>query len=364
MPKVHYASGHDSNMLYVVGMHITDAFFLIEKEDKKYVFLDHREYGTFKEQNTNPAIELVLVDAAQQKSLSPNELALHLFKKYDLLAGLVSVPKNFPLDMADFLRANGTQLEVLEPFRPERLKKTQAEIEMIRESLKRTHSAFAYIEEVLRETSIKDDTLIYKGIVLTSEYVKSEVDRVLLEKDMSNVEGLIVSCGEHAAIPHHGGRGPLRPHQTIVCDIFPRRRSNGYFADMTRTYVKGEPPQKIRDMYEAVLRSQEVGFEKIRPGAIGGDVHRVCAQALLDRGFDVGDKGFTHGTGHGLGLDIHELPYINATSKTALEPGHVVSVEPGLYYSEWGGVRIEDIVVVTETGCENLTDYHKNYIIP
>lgn len=363
MSKIHYASGHDSNMFYAVNARIPDPFFLIEKDAKRYVFLDHREYGAFKEHNTDPNLELVLVDTAQ-RALSPNEFALLLFKKYDLLAGPIEVPKNFPLDMADFLRANGVQLIVRDPFRPERLKKTRGEIKMIHESLKRTLAAFERIEEILQEAVVRDDSIMYQGIALTSEQMKQEVDRVLLEKDMINVEGLIISCAEHAAIPHHAGHGPLRPHQTIICDIFPQRRSNGYFADMTRTYVKGEPSQKVRDMYEAVLRSQEVGFKKIKPGAIGGDVHRACAQALLDRGFDVGDKGFTHGTGHGLGLDIHELPYVNATSKTVLEPGHIVSVEPGLYYPEWGGVRIEDIVAVTETGCENLTNYHKNYLIP
>jgi len=363
MSKVQYANSHDSDVFYVVGFPIPDSFFIIEKDNKKYVFLDHREYGIFKEKNTNPSIEVVLIDA-ESRVLSPNDLASSLFKKYDLLDNPVDVPKTFPLDMADFLRAHGAQLNVQNPFRPERLKKTPEEVEMIRESLKRNCAAFDRIEEILHEATIEGDSIIYKGVPLTSEYLKAEVDRVHLEKDMLNVEGLIISCAEHAAIPHHPGRGQLRPHQTIICDIFPRCRSNGYFADTTRTYVKGKPSQKVAEMYDAVCKSQQVGFDMIKPGVIGGDVHRACGQVFLVLGFDVGNKGFTHGTGHGLGLDIHEMPYMNAQSTTILEPGHVMSVEPGLYYPEWGGVRIEDIIVVTEDGCENLTDHNKDYIIP
>ena len=128
--------------------------------------------------------------------------------------------------MADFLRANGVELNVQNPFRPERLKKTPAEVEMIRESLKRNCAAFDRIEGILHEATIQGDSIIYKGVPLTSEYLKAEVDRVHLEKDMLNVEGLIISCAEHAAIPHHPGRGPLRPHQSIICDIFPPPHSH------------------------------------------------------------------------------------------------------------------------------------------
>src|SRR3989338_638457 len=155
MTKVQYANSHDSDVFYIVGFPIPDSFFIIEKDNKKYVFLDHREYGIFKEKNTNPNIEVVLIDA-KSRVLSPNELALSLFRKYNLLGSPVDVPKNFPLDMADFLRANGVELNVQNPFRPERLKKTPAEVEMIRESLKRNCAAFDGIEGILPEPKIKE----------------------------------------------------------------------------------------------------------------------------------------------------------------------------------------------------------------
>lgn len=370
MSKLYYASTKDPDMFSAVGLTISDPFFLIDTGERKFIFLDHREYGVFKEHNIDETIELVLLnplfDEAHQmpdQTSLTNKLALVLFQKYHLLGKPVQVSRHFPLDMADYLRSKGAILDVTVPFSPERMKKTPEEIEYIRDSLRRTQMTFRWIEEVLRESEIQDDTLFCKGTLLTSEFLKFEVDRVLLEEDMVNVEGIIISCGKHAAIPHHPGHGPIRPHQTIVCDIFPRRRSNGYFADMTRTYVKGTPSQQVQKMYEAVKASQDKGFELIKPGIMGKDVHSSCAQVLIDHGFHVGEKGFNHGLGHGLGLEVHEDPSAGSTSTTALEAGHVLTVEPGLYYPEWGGVRIEDVVVVTENGSKNLTNYPRDLII-
>lgn len=372
MAKLLYASStKDTDMLYAVKVEIPDAFFYLDAGTKKFVFLDHREFGVFKEHNKNPNIEVVLSNPlfAEAAKISgdgsvTNKLALHLLRTYRLEKSEVQISRHIPLDMADFLRAQGVHLVPTHPFFPERLVKTSAEIGAIRESLHRTHSAFQRIDDILHESTIVGDEIIFQGEPLTSEHLKMEVERILLEHNLLNMEGLIISCGPQAAIPHHRGHGLIRPHQTIICDIFPRHRESGYFADMTRTYVKGEPSAEIKSMYAAVLEAQTKCIEWIKPGITGRQAHQVCVDTFQRLGFDVGDKGFVHGTGHGLGLDVHEEPFLNATSQTELQPGHVVTVEPGLYYPERGGVRIEDVVAVTPTGCENLTNYPKEYIIP
>ncbi len=372
MPKLLYAgNGKDSDMFYAVRTPIVDPFFYLDTGERKYVFLDHREYGVFAEHNTNPAIELVLVNSLMEEATKiegqgsgASKLAYLLLQKYGLLNERIEVSNNLPLETADFLRAKGVNLVVKNPFFPERLRKAPHEVDAIRDALVRTQHAYTHIEGVLRKSTIEGDQVIYEGEPLTSERLKQEVEKILLSHDMTNDEGIIISCGSHAAIPHHRGTGMIRPHQTIVCDIFPRHRETGYFADMTRTYVKGTPSEEIQKMYAAVLEAQERAIEQVKPGVTMGDIHQFCIDAFLERGYHYGDKGFVHGTGHGLGIDIHEFPYVRHGAQSVFEPGHVVTIEPGLYYPEIGGVRIEDVVVVTDDGCRNLTDYHKEYIIP
>ncbi len=371
MPQLSYASTKDSDARYLVRVEIPDPFFLLDTGDRTYIFLDHREFGVFREHNENPAIELVLVNPLMEVAReipgdgpAAGKLALHILRTYGVRGDAIGVPTRFPLDVADFLRAQGVRLTPTHPFVPQRLRKTNEEVAAIRESLRRTHEAFRTIEAMLREATIVGDAVEYRGASLTSETLKRAAEEALFACDMFNVEGIIVSCGPHAAIPHHQGRGPIIPHSPIVCDIFPRNRASGYFADMTRTYMKGQPSSELARMYSAVREAQETAIAAVATGVLGREVHEQAASVFRRLGYDVGDRGFTHGTGHGLGLDVHEEPFLNATAVTALEPGHVVTVEPGLYYSERGGIRIEDVVVVTDNGCENLTQYPKEFVIP
>src|SRR3989344_1688822 len=331
MIKLSCASTKNKDMKYAVKIDILDDFFFLETEKEKYIFLDHREFGFFQERNKNPNIEAVLA-----KGGGRDDFALSLIQKYSPNSKEIEVPAYFPLDLADYLRGKGIALKIARPYYSERAIKRDAEIEMIEASIKKTHSAFLKIEEILGASSIKDGLIYFCGWLLTSEFVKSEVEKVLFEKGMLNTEGIIISCGKDAAIPHHPGHGNLLAGETIVCDIFPVSKETGYFADMTRTYVKGKPSKKI---------------------------HKAVTDTFIKDGFDVGDSGFTHGTGHGLGLEVHEAPHINRTSEDILEPGHVFTIEPGLYYADSGGIRIEDIVCVTEDGYKNLTNFQKTFII-
>ena len=174
----------------------------------------------------------------------------------------------------------------------------------------------------------------------------------------------IVACGEQGCDPHEVGRGPLRAHQPIILDIFPRSQSSGYWGDITRTIVKGKASEPIKALYAAVLAGQLLALRQIRAGAHGDTIHQAILDEFQRRGFQTGVKngrmqGFFHGTGHGVGLEIHELPRLSPRGQAPQKPGHVVTVEPGLYYPGVGGVRLEDLVVVLETGFRNLTRFPK-----
>jgi Xaa-Pro aminopeptidase len=173
----------------------------------------------------------------------------------------------------------------------------------------------------------------------------------------------IIACGVQAVDPHNEGSGVLKANEPIVMDVFPQHATSRYFADITRTVVRGAASPRVRQMHEAVLRAQERAIALIRDGADGAQIHQEVTTVFEGLGFATGEvdgrmQGFFHGTGHGLGLEIHEPPRMGKRG-AILRSGNVVTVEPGLYYLGEGGVRIEDVVVVTDTGCQVLTKFAK-----
>ena len=201
-----------------------------------------------------------------------------------------------------------------------------------------------------------------EGKSLTSERVRYLIHHRLLELDCV-AEHTIVACGTAGCDPHEEGSGALQAHQPIVIDIFPRSASTRYFGDITRTVVKGGASDRLKGMYETVRRAQELAFSQVHSGADGVAIHRGILELFEQAGYATGERdgrmqGFFHGTGHGLGLEIHEAPSISSRGGP-LEAGHVVTVEPGLYYADVGGVRIEDVVAVGDDGCRLLTRFPK-----
>ncbi|MCL2863378.1 MAG: Xaa-Pro peptidase family protein [Methanimicrococcus sp.] len=207
--------------------------------------------------------------------------------------------------------------------------------------------------------------LIYEGEILTGEKVLAEISRVLLECGCADDE-TIVSCGPDSADPHGKTRGALYAGHPIVIDIFPRGKQTRYFGDMTRTVIRGEASAELTRMYDAVKGAQAAGVNAARPGVSCADVHNAVCDYLEAAGFDTyrsGSKvGFIHTTGHGVGLDIHEMPAVS-DNPHLLEPGNVITIEPGLYYPGIGGIRIEDTVVITKDGCRNLNTMPKIFEI-
>jgi len=216
---------------------------------------------------------------------------------------------------------------------------------------------------VIQNSEIKNGLLYYKDRILTSEDVKRIIDLELFKRGCL-AKDTIFSCGKATATPHNGGTGPLKAHEPIVIDIFPQSIKTGYFADMTRTIVRGKASKRLKKMYATVLEGQKIALGMIREGTETDVIHQTVEDYFISQGFKTSRAedppyGFFHSTGHSLGLEIHECPTIGPYKKEILKAGNIVTVEPGLYYPDFGGVRIEDLVVVTKTGSRNLTKFPK-----
>lgn len=281
----------------------------------------------------------------------------------------VAVSYDFSAYFYRTLHAEGIEIVLMKsPFEKARSVKSPEEIEKIAESQKAAEAAMAAAIEMIRNSS-QDDTgsgeLVYDGKVLTGKMVLQEIARVLMENDCADDE-TIVSCGPDSADPHGKTYGALYANHPIVIDIFPQHKYNRYFGDMTRTVIRGEVSEELIRMYDAVKKAQEIGVKTAKPGVTCADVHNAVCDALEAAGYDTyrsGSKvGFIHTTGHGVGLDIHEMPSVS-DNPHILEQGNVITIEPGLYYPGIGGIRIEDTIVITEEGCRNLNTLPKIFEI-
>lgn len=270
------------------------------------------------------------------------------------------VPSDFPVGTADAMRRAGIDVEIADgPLFPERASKSPTELAAIRRVQAANESALEHALGLLRRAKASEGVLRLSGDVLTAERLRREIALHLMREGCL-AQHTIVSCGDQCLDAHAVGTGPLRPNTSIILDIFPRDLATGYWADMTRTVVHGTASKDLREIYDLVERGQQYAFDRIRGGCETEPIHDGIV-ALFEgagRGLFTDDEGvrqgYTHGTGHGVGLQIHEAPSFGARPDT-LPTGAVVTVEPGLYFRGIGGVRLEDMVYVTDAGCENLT---------
>lgn len=274
------------------------------------------------------------------------------------------VPANFPVGLADKLRVKGIDLIAKEqPFFEQRVIKSADEVKKIKKAEKVVIASVDKIVEALSHCKIgPKNRLIYKGKPLTSEILRDIVETFLFSNGYLPWH-TIIAGGFHGSEPHNAGSGPLFAHKPIVCDIFPRSKDDYYWGDFTRTFCVGEPSPALRKMYRAVKEANEAAIKMVKPKVNAKAIHEKVKEILESYGFKTEQRGgrwvgFFHGTGHGLGLDIHEQPLVSTRDYT-LKKGEVFTIEPGLYYPEEGGVRIEDVVVVTGKGCEVLSNYPK-----
>jgi len=354
----------DANMLYAVGFFVPDPFIFFQHKNAKYAVMSDLEIDRAKKQ---AHVDRVLSLSLYQKKLrklgkSPATMAdiLDLLFRERGIRSLV-VPANFSALLADQLRAKGYNLSIKrDPFWNERETKSNREVNQIAESLRIARLGLeAGIRMLKRTASKRDGYLYFNGSRLTSEMLKTAVNTTIMAQGWLPSH-TIISSGNQCVDPHHEGSGPIKANTSIIFDIFPRSQQNGYFGDLSRTVVRGRASERLKEIYATVQAGQKIGFDQIRDGVNGKQVHQNILDLFEARGFHTGKingrmQGFFHGTGHGLGLDIHEAPRIAPVDAT-LRTGHVVTVEPGLYYLGVGGVRLEDVVLVTPKGNRNLTD--------
>jgi len=358
-------SDTDADMLYATRIFIGDPFIFLQQKGKRILVLSDLEIDRAKK--NAKADEFVMFNQLERevqgkaKKAPPYEKVLaHFLTKRGVKRALV--PASFPLGFANEIKRNGIALETSNGlFWPAREKKTAEEIRLLERALRMTETGMKRGMEILKAS--KPGTgkkLKWSGKTLTSEILRAEIDSAILRAG-GVPTNTIVAGGDQACDPHERGFGPLRADSLIILDIFPRAGKTGYWSDITRTVVRGRATEQQRKLWEAVKAGQTLALKRIKAGVDGMSIHQAITELFERRGFPTEVRngrrvGFFHGTGHGLGLEIHEYPRLQ---KVVLKAGQCLTVEPGLYYPGIGGARIEDVVIVEKTGCRILSRFPK-----
>jgi Xaa-Pro aminopeptidase len=363
-------SFRSADMRHAVPLGVPDPFLYVEENGSRHVFASSMEATRLR--------ELGLFEVHVSEELGMDELIASGVDRRELDAQLALravaslgptrayVPANFPVWLADRLRADGVELAVDQDlFDDRRRAKTEAQLAGMRRAQRAAEAAMDACRELLRRAEIRGDELLLDGDQLTVERVKADMSVVFAAHD-TTADEYIVAPGAQGAVGHDMGSGPIRPSTPLVVDIFPRDNASAVYTDMTRTFVVGDVPDRVREWHRLCKEALDAAVAEIRAG--------VEARAVFDLTCDIFEAageptqrtkksgetladGFFHGLGHGVGLEVHEAPGMGRLADQTLLPGDVVTVEPGLYRAGYGGVRLEDIVLVTETGAEVITDY-------
>ena len=355
------ASERDANLYYATRFIAPDPFVFIQTDGRKFLLMSDLEVDRARGQaDVDQVLSISHLVQAFEKHKGRRPSYVELIGDFLTSRGVRSllVPGDFPTIYADAFRKRNFQVTVKpDPFFEKRTVKTAREIREIEVTLRHTEAACRAACEVIARSRIQKGKLYYRGKLLTSEEIKKIINVTLMERGCV-AQHTIIACGLDAVDPHNEGSGPLYASQAIVMDIFPQSVASRYYADLSRTVLRGKASPKLKRMFAAVREGQEIAFRTIRAGADGSKIHQAIHRRFEALGFPTGEmkgrmQGFFHGTGHGVGLEIHEPPRISV-GKDILKAGQVVTVEPGLYYEDAGGIRLEDMVLVTPQGCRNL----------
>lgn len=363
-------SFRSADMRHAVPLGVPDPFLYAEQNGSRHVFASSMEAGRLRGLGlfeVHPHEELgmdELIGAGLDRSELSAQLALRAVGS--LGVARASVPATFPVWLADRLRADGVELDVdQELFDDRRRAKTEAQVAGIRRAQRAAEAAMDACRELLRRAEIRGDELLLDGEQLTVERVKADLN-VVFAAHNTTADEYIVAPGAQGAVGHDMGSGPIRPGTPLVVDIFPRDNASAVYTDMTRTFVAGDVPDDVREWHRLCKEALDRAVAEIRAGVEARAVFDgTCeifeaagepTQRTKKPGETLGD-GFFHGLGHGVGLEVHEEPSLGQLARKKLVAGDVVTVEPGLYRSGYGGVRLEDIVLVTDNGAEVITDY-------
>lgn len=356
------ASETDADILYPTGFFAPDPFLFVQAARGRILVMSDLEMDRARAQARVDEVRswsaVVKAEEAAGGKATPAAVIARALGQLGIRR--VEVPRSFPLGLAMDLDACGIRLEIgPDPFWPERETKRKDEVRAIQSALRAAEAGLEAGLAALRTTRVgRDGWLRRDGRRFRAEDLRSAVNERIMALGCVPAH-TICAPGDQAVDPHEEGHGPIRAHTPIVMDIFPRSERTGYFGDLTRTVVRGRASDRLREVYALVGEGVRLGHRRVRPGADGQAIHREIQDLFTARGFPSGPRdgrmqGFFHGTGHGLGLQIHEPPSIS-TRPSTLRAGHVVTVEPGLYYLGLGGVRLEDVALVTPASSRNLT---------
>ncbi len=339
-----------------VPVPIPDPFLYVERNGTRHVLVSALEVERVREAGGLEAHAMEefgideLLAGGMHRDLA--ELEAYVRACRELGVEEAVTPWTFPLVLADRLREAGIDVRPeRDLFMMRRRVKTEAELAGIRRAQRACEAGMRKAKELLDE-----------GV--TCEEVRAAIERIFSEHD-AMADEIIVSHGAQSAIGHEMGSGTIAADEPVVIDLFPRDRASGCFADMTRTFVVGEPSDELREWHRLCKEGLDLALGAIRPGITGAELHRLVCDLFQEHGYptqlskqpgEVLVDGFFHSLGHGVGLEVHEAPALGRSGEE-LVAGDVVAVEPGLYRSGYGGCRLEDLVLVTEDGCENLTDF-------
>ncbi len=363
-------SFRSADMRHAIPLGVPDPILYAEAGGAKHVFTHSMEAPRLR--------ALGLFDVHVSEEFGSDELAASGLTSKEIRAELAvrevaslgltraSVPENFPVWLADRLRAAGVELDVDQDlFDDRRRSKTETQIAGMRRAQRAAEAAMDTCRDMLRRSDISGDELLLDGEVLTVERVKAAMSQIFAAHD-TTADEYIVAPGAQGAVGHDMGSGPIPPHTPLVVDIFPRDNASAVYTDMTRTFVRGEVADDVREWHRLVKEALDRAIAETKPEAdcralFDGTCEIFeAAGELTPRTKTPGEPlvdGFFHGLGHGVGLEIHEAPGLGKLADKKLVAGDCITIEPGLYRQGYGGVRLEDNVLVTETGAENLTNY-------
>jgi Xaa-Pro aminopeptidase len=351
-----------ADMRYLTRFVTSDPIVYIRRTGERgYIVVSQMEYGRAQQEaatgvmtRADAGLLLILESEKDRWRALARMIADHA-------GGEILVPPDLPFALGYHLNELGGVVTDTGTIASMRAKKSRIEVSAIKRVQRSAEMAMAHAIDCIRRAKSRNGVLWLGGKPLTSERVRSEMHTLLVNRGCL-VKDTIVSCGKDTAAPHIRGTGPLMAGEPVVIDIFPNDERTGYYSDMTRTIVKGDPSPEIREMYDAVSTVQDYAASMIKPGITGEEIYQAVVDLFSSLGYRTGREGFTHNLGHGVGLEVHELPSIGPGGAPLIR-GNVVTNEPGLYYENTGGVRLENIGVLTRTGYQCITSFPKELVV-
>ena len=375
--KLIFASSDKSaDMLYATHFIAHDPFIYFEADRKKGIIVSALEYSRAVNEVKSGVEVFEISDIIKnKKSPSPREIMVELNNLFPYNEW--QIPNDFPYSIGKYLEKHDLDIKPVDSFLfPEREVHNTDANNVIKNTLHIAESGMQKAVDLLSESTINNEnTLSLNGEILTSETIKIAIGIEIL-KGGGIAENTIVACGKDSSEPHNSGAGPIYANKPIVIDIFPRimEPSNstlpsGYWGDISRTFVKGKAPQIVKNAYHAVKLARDGAENYAKAGISPSDIHKFAQKVLDDCDFKTEkinniNLGFFHGLGHGVGLEIHEKPNVSLKNSTPLKENEIITIEPGLYYPQWGGIRLENMVKIEKNGRKILTKFPDNLEIP